>query len=101
MKITLDQIGLEMYQYDEKLIWEFQNDYELHLSQEDLERVVAALSDELEAMNERRGYIAAPVSRNTELPDGTDGIELLPDNDEEELKALDDFDEFEECGFGD
>lgn len=89
MELSLDELGMEMYQEDGELVWEIElptDQAMLRLSQEDLERLIYRLSDELHLM---LGYDLDDDEDET-LPEGT---ELMPDSGDEIVSALDSFDD--------
>ena len=99
METTLDEVGMEMYQEDEELVWELQllSTTVLRLSEEDLERLIYRLADELQVMQAHRGYVMTEVMEvPVELPDGTDAIELLPDTGDDIVAALGDLAGYED-----
>lgn len=96
MDLTLDEVGMEMYQDDEELVWELDlpaNSVVLRLPKEDLEHLIDRLSDELDRY--ALDY-SAGAEKPFELPEGTDCIELIPDAgvtlyEELEDRSLEDF----------
>ena len=88
MDLTLTELGLEMFQEDEELVWELNvpSGAVLRMSHEDLEHLIYRLSDELHAME--YGGTREDYSGDEGLPERTDRVDVEMTSGSAALSAL-------------